>query len=89
MSGRGYVAWRGNKRVTVVTEVKVRNNETAGKVGMRMWWRGYCGGEEVGSHGVGEGKREWECRNERKRKGIRRRVRMMWSILVSSSGILT
>jgi hypothetical protein len=40
-------------RVTVVTEVKVRNGETAGKVGMRMGWSG---------QGCSHGLKEWAQR---------------------------
>jgi hypothetical protein len=48
MSWWRYVAWGGNERVTVVTEVEVRNRESTGKVGMMR--RGYGGREKVGGH---------------------------------------
>ena len=76
------MTWRGNERVTVVTEVKVGKGETAGKVGMRMRWWGNGGRENVGSHveerwaAKCEGRRERgsvEERNERRERARKRK----------------
>ena len=47
MGGWRHAAWGGNERVTVVTEVKVSNCETAriGRMG-----RGHGSRENIGSH---------------------------------------
>ena len=49
-----HAAWGGNERVTVVTEVKVGDCETARKMGMWVCWRAHGSRENIGSHGVEE-----------------------------------
>ena len=48
-----HAACGGNERVTVVTEVKVSNRETARKMGMWVCWRTHGSRREnIGSHDV-------------------------------------